>query len=66
MDFFRLTFLHMSHLLVGGPFGMVFKHLKDFFDFEDSTNGFIQLHWLCSHAAIGFILRSMVRIFGAS
>jgi hypothetical protein len=34
----------MSHLSAGGPFGMVFEHLQDSFDLEDSTNGFIQLH----------------------
>jgi hypothetical protein len=33
---------YTCHLSVGGPFGMVFKHLRDLFDLEDSTSGFIQ------------------------
>jgi hypothetical protein len=55
MDFFRSTFLCMSHLLTNGPSGMVFKHLQDYFDLEDSMNGFIQLHQLCSHVAINCV-----------
>jgi hypothetical protein len=38
MDFFRFTFLQMFHLLVGGPFNLVFEHLQDSFDVEDSTS----------------------------
>jgi hypothetical protein len=44
MDFYRSIFLTMSHLSTSGPFGMVFEHFRNFFDLEDSTNGFIQLH----------------------
>lgn len=29
LDFFRSTFMRMSHLFRGGPFGMVFEHLWD-------------------------------------
>jgi hypothetical protein len=59
MNFFKLSFLHTFHLLTNGHFGMVFKHFQDFFDLEDSTNGFIQLQQLCSHVAVDFIPRSM-------
>jgi hypothetical protein len=43
MDSFRLIFLYMFHLLVGGLLGMIFEHFRDSFDLEDSS-GFIQLH----------------------
>lgn len=33
---------YTCHLSVGGPFGMVFEHLRDLFDPKDSTSGFIQ------------------------
>jgi len=41
MDLFRVTFLCMSHLLINGIFGMVLKHLRDFFGLEDLVSGFI-------------------------
>jgi hypothetical protein len=44
LDFLKSTFMQMSHLSAGGPFGMVFEHLQDAFDPKDSTNNFIQLH----------------------
>jgi hypothetical protein len=44
---------YTCHLSVGGPFGMVFEHVRDLSDLEDSMNGFIQLHQLCSHVATG-------------
>jgi hypothetical protein len=44
LDFFRLTFLRMSHLSRGGPFGMVFEHIWDVFDSKDFASSFIQLH----------------------
>jgi hypothetical protein len=28
----------MFHVLVGGPFGMVFTHLQDYFDPKNSTS----------------------------
>jgi uncharacterized protein (DUF486 family) len=37
---FKLTFIYVAHLLVGGPSNMVFKHLWDVFDLKDSTNDF--------------------------
>jgi hypothetical protein len=36
--------MRMSHLSIGGPFGMVLKYLWDVFDFKDFASGFIQLH----------------------
>jgi hypothetical protein len=44
IDFFKLAFLCMSHLLISGSFGMVFEHFRNIFDLKDSVNGFIQLH----------------------
>jgi hypothetical protein len=41
LDSFRSTFMHMSHLFVGGLLGMVFEHLWDVFDLKDSTSNFI-------------------------
>ncbi len=41
----------MSHLLASGLFGMVFEHLWDCFQPENSTSGFPQLFQLCSHIA---------------
>jgi hypothetical protein len=43
-DFFRLAFMHSSHLSSRSLLGMVFEHFQDFFDLEDLANGFIQLH----------------------
>jgi hypothetical protein len=47
-------------------FGMVFEHLRNSFDLEDSRSCFIQFHQLCFHVAFGCILWSMGRIIGAS
>ncbi len=66
MDSFRLVFLPMFCLSVGGPFGMVFKHLRNSFNLEDSANGFIELQQLCSHVVINRFPRSMARILGAN
>lgn len=66
MNFFRLTFLHMFHLLAHGPFGMVFEHLWDSFDLGDSRSGFIQLHHLCFHVASSHILWSMAWVSGVN
>jgi hypothetical protein len=44
LDSFKSTFMHMFHLFVGGPFGMIFEHFQNAFDPKDSTNNFIQLH----------------------
>ncbi len=41
---------------------MVFEHLWDVFDLEDSTNDFIQLHQLSSHVAMGHFLGSIVHV----
>ncbi len=66
MDFFRSIFFCMSHLSTYGPSSTVFKHLQDYFHLKDSTNGFIQLHQLCSHVAINYISRFVVPILGAN
>ncbi len=57
LDYFRSAFLHMSHLSLRRHFSMVFEHLWDAFDLEDSTNGFIQLHQLNSYVAMGHFPR---------
>jgi hypothetical protein len=56
---------YTCHLSVGGPFGMVFEHVRDLFDLEDSMNVFIQLHQLCSHVVVGCNLGCVVWILGA-
>jgi fucose permease len=56
----------MSHLLVSGPFNMVFKHFRNSFDLGNSTSGFIQLCQLCSHVVVYHIPRFVIQIFGAS
>lgn len=55
MDSFSSTFLRMYHLSTCGPFGMVFEHFQDYFDPKDLASGFIQLHHLCVHVAVGCI-----------
>jgi hypothetical protein len=45
---------------------MVFKHFQDSLNLEDLTNGFIQLHQLCSHVIANHIFESMVQVIGAS
>jgi hypothetical protein len=32
LDMFKSTFIYSTHLLVGRPLGMAFKHLQDVFD----------------------------------
>ncbi len=66
MDSFRLVFLPMFCLSVSAPFGMVFKHLRIFFNLEDSTNGFIELQQLCSHVVISHFPRFMARVLGVN
>lgn len=66
VDSFKSTFLRMFHLSDGGPFGMVLKHLQNYFDPKDSTSGFIPLHQLCFHVVVGYIFGSTVRTICAS
>jgi len=66
MDSFRLVFLPMFHLSVSGPFSMAFKHLRNSFNLEDLTNGFIELQQLCSHVVISHFPMFMVRVLGAN
>jgi len=43
LDSFKLTFLCMFHLSIGGPFGIIFEHFQDFFYLENLISGFIQV-----------------------
>jgi len=45
---------------------MVFEHLQNSFDFEDSMSRFFQLHQLCSHVIVNHIPRSMAWVIGAN
>jgi len=40
LDMFRLTFIHLIHLSVRRPLGIIFENLCDVFDLKDSTRGF--------------------------
>jgi hypothetical protein len=56
----------MLHLLTSGPFGMVFKHLRDCFHSKDSTNGFLQLFQLCFHITQGHIPPQIAHVLGTT
>jgi hypothetical protein len=47
--YFKLTFQHMPNLFASGPFGMVIKHLENYFHLENSISGFPQFFQLCFH-----------------
>jgi hypothetical protein len=66
LDIFRSTFVHSTHLLVGGPLGMVLEHLQDLFDPKDSVSGFSQLFMVCFHVATRHIPESITRAFDAA
>ncbi len=59
-------FQHMLHLSTSGIFGMVFEHFRDYFHFEDSTNGFLQLFQLCFHITQGHIPPQITHVLGAA
>lgn len=42
--FFKVNLLVHVPSFAKGPFGMVFEHFRDVFDFEDFANNFIQLY----------------------
>jgi hypothetical protein len=46
---FKLTFQHMLHLLVSGPFGMAFEHVWDYFHLEDLVMDFLVISTLLSY-----------------
>jgi hypothetical protein len=56
----------VSHLLAGGIFGMVFKKTRNSFDLENSLNGFIQLHQLCSNVVVARISGFVAQVFGVN
>jgi hypothetical protein len=62
----KMTFIHLAHLLASGFLGMVFEHLRDLFDLEDSTCGFSQLFFIFFNVDIGCILGSIAKAFGAT
>jgi hypothetical protein len=45
---------------------MVFEHLQDLFDFEDSANAFPQLFQVCSHVVMSHIPMPIVQVFCAT
>jgi hypothetical protein len=63
---FRLTFIHSTHLSARGPSSMVFEHLRDIFDPEDSTNKFSQLFLMCIYVTIGHIFKSIAKALGVN
>jgi hypothetical protein len=40
LNMFRLAFIYWTCLSTGGPLRMVFEHLRNLFDLEDSTSSF--------------------------
>ncbi len=66
LDSFRSIFIRSLHLLACDFLSMLFEHLKNLFDLEDSTSGFPQLFQVCSHVVIGHILRPIAQVFGVA
>jgi hypothetical protein len=66
LDSFKSTFIWSSHLLVSGFSCIVFEHLQNLFDLEDSTNAFPQLFQVCSHVVMNHIPMPIVWVFGAT
>jgi hypothetical protein len=58
------TFQHIQNLSISGHFGIVFEHLWDYFQLEDSVGGFPQLFQLCSHITQGHIPCWITHILG--
>ncbi len=56
----------MPHLSASSHFGMVFKHLWDYFHPKDSTNGFPQLFQLYSHIVKGHIPLQIACVLGVA
>jgi len=63
---FKLAFIHSTHLLARGPSSMVFKHLRDLFDLEDSTNDFSRLFLVCYYIITRRIPGNITRAFNAT
>jgi hypothetical protein len=63
-DFFKVAFICMYHLLIGGHYSMVFEHFWNSFDLEDSTNNFSNLFLMCSYVVVGCLLEIIFQILG--
>jgi hypothetical protein len=49
---FKSACIHLAHLLVHGPLGMVFERFQDLFDPNDLVKCFSQLLLMCSFVVI--------------
>jgi len=63
LDIFSSVFIQSLHHSTGGPLDMVFEHLWDLFDLQDSTNGFPQLFQVYSPVDMGHISKSIALVF---
>jgi hypothetical protein len=63
---FKSAFIHLAHLLVHGPLGMVFEHFRDLFDPKNLVNYFSQLLLMCSYVVVRHIPESITRTFGVA
>lgn len=61
LGMFKLTFIHSIHLSTKEPLSMIFKHLWDLFDSEDSVNNFSQLFFVCFYVVVGCIPESITK-----
>lgn len=66
LDMFKSTIIHLIHLAGERPSNMVFKHLRDLFNLEDSTNNISHLFMVCCYATIGQISGNIAKAFGAT
>ncbi len=64
LDFFKVAFICMYHLLIGGHYNMVFEHFRNSFDLEDSTNNFSNLFPMCSYVVAGCFIEIISQILG--
>jgi hypothetical protein len=63
---FKSACIHLGHLLVHGPLGMVFEHFQDLFDPKDLVNYFSQLLLMHFKVVVGHIPKGIMRTFGAT
>ncbi len=52
LNMFTSTFIHLTHLLVGGPSSMVFEHLQYIFDPKDLASYFSKLFLVRSYIVV--------------
>jgi hypothetical protein len=62
----RSAFIHSTHLLVKRLSSMVFEHLKDLFDPENSISNFSQLFLVCFYVVVKHILGSITKALNAT